>query len=292
MTFLGREVDHRPWILSAPAGGLTPTFVDHPQGAAPEAIVAAVRDTRPEVVVAFTAAELPGAALAETGAATLAIIADRFAPGVDDVWTPGRELPPAPQLPTGCDRVLTTDPLLARAAGAWRSAPLPVDDARFADVAAGGSDPHTPPRILLAGETTTWRSFWLPDLIEHYGLVQVLPGEPLDEAFAAATVGLCLRTDHDRPEFPALALLHLAAGHLLVTEPLRPLRGLEPELDHLEVREPVDALHLLHQVTRRPAAFEHVRMRARIRMEAFRASVMWPRILADLRADLAAYGRS
>jgi hypothetical protein len=292
VTFLGREVDHRPWILSAPAGDLTPTFVDHPQGAAPEAIVAAVRDTRPETVVVFTGAELPGGALAETGAATLAVVTDRFAPGVEDVWTPERELPPAPALPAGYDRVLTTDPLLARAAGVWRSAPLPVDDARFADVEVGGAHPHTPPRVLFAGEETTWRSFWLPDLVEHYGLRHVLPGAPLDAAFAEATVGLCLRTDRDRPEFPALALLHLVAGHLLLTEPLRPLRGLEPELDHVEVREPIDALHVLHQVRRRPAAFEHVRLRARIRMEAFRASVMWPRILADLRADVGAYGRS
>jgi hypothetical protein len=285
VTFLGREIDHRPWTLSAPAGDLTPTFV------AADAGIDAVRATRPDAIVDF--APTDGAALrAETGALTLAIVTDRFAPGIEDVWTPDAPLPPAPApLPPGYDRVLATDPLLARAAGAWRSAPLPVDDARFAETIAPSPGPHTPPRIVLHGETTTWRSFWLPDLIEHYGLRQILPGEPLDPAFAEATVGLCLRTDRKDADFPAIALLHLAAGHLLLTEPLRPLRGLEPELDHLEVREPVDALHLLHQVARRPAAFEHVRIRARIRMEQFRASVIWPRILADLKADIAAYGR-
>jgi hypothetical protein len=284
VTFLGREIDHRPWLLSAPAGDVVPAFVPDDAG------IDAVRATRPDAVVVF-APEPDGAALrAETGALTLAVVTDRFAPGIDDVWSPEAELPPAPALPQGYDRVLATDPLLARAAGAWRSAPLPVDDARFAEIAASPA-PHTPPKIVLAGETTTWRSFWLPDLIEHYGLRQILPGQPLDPAFAEATVGLCLRSDRKDPEFPAIALLHLAAGHLLLTEPLRPLRGLEPELDHLEVREPVDALHLLHQVARRPAAFEHVRIRARIRMEQFRASVIWPRILADLKADIAAYGR-
>ncbi|HWI72017.1 MAG TPA: hypothetical protein VNT55_08690, partial [Baekduia sp.] len=145
------------------------------------------------------------------------------------------------------------------------------------------------PRIVFRGAATEWRSFWLPDLVEHYGLVHVEPGAPFDDAFAAATVGLCLREDRKLPEFPADALLHLAAGRLLLTEPLRPPRGLEPELDHVEVREPIDALHVLHQVRRRPAAFEHVRLRARIRMEQFRASVVWPRILADLKADVAAY---
>ncbi|MCW2983160.1 MAG: hypothetical protein JWR63_730 [Conexibacter sp.] len=280
MTFVGREADHRPWVLSAPAGDVVPAFVDAAAG------LDAVRETRPDAVVVFTPRELDGAALgAETGARTLAVVTDTgFAPGVEDVWTPEGELPAAPAdaLPAGYDRVLATDPLLARAAGAWRSAPLPVDDARFADVVpATGA-----PRIVFHGEPTEWRSYWLGDLVEHYGLLHAAPGDP---DFDRATVGLCLRADRQAPEFPAHALLHLAAGHLLLTEPLRPLRGLEPGLDHVEVREPIDALHVLHQVRRRPAAFEHVRMRARIRMEQFRASVMWPRILADLQADVAAY---
>lgn len=277
VTFLGREIDHRPYVLSAPAGGWTPAFVGAGEDPGPDA----------DVVVVFTPHEVDGAALkAQTGALTLAVITDTgFAPGVQDVWAPGGALPAAPALPEGYDRVLVTDPLLARAAGAWRSAPLPVDDARFADVTPASG----PPRIVFHGEDTEWRSFWLPDLVEHYGLVHVRPGEPVDDAFAAATVGLCLRTDRQRPAFPADALLHLAAGRLLLTEPLRPPRGLEPGLDHVEVREPIDALHVLHQVRRRPAAFEHVRMRARTRMELFRASVVWPRILADLKADVAAY---
>jgi hypothetical protein len=280
VTFVGREADHRPWVLGAPAGDVVPAFADVGAG------LDAVRETRPDVVVVFTPREVDGAALAaETGARTLAVVTDTgFAPGVEDVWTPDGELPSADALPAGYDRVLATDPLLARAAGAWRSAPLPVDDARFADVVAATGEP----RVVFCGEPTEWRSYWLPDLVEHYGLVVAAPGEP---AFHRATVGLCLRADRRRPEFPAHALLHLAAGRLLLTEPLRPLRGLEPGLDHVEVREPIDALHVLHQVRRRPAAFEHVRLRARIRMEQFRASVLWPRILADLRADVAAYAR-
>jgi hypothetical protein len=274
VTFLGREIDHRPWVLSAPAGDVVPSFVG----------VGETVDDPADVVVVFTPREVDGAALREqTGALTLAVVTDTgFAPGVGDVWTPDGALPEAPALPVGYDRVLCTDPLLARAAGAWRSAPLPVDDARFAEVLPASG----PPRILFTGASTEWRSFWLPDLVEHYGLVQTALGDPgFEAAFAQATVGLCLREDRKRPEFPAVALLHLAAGHLLLTEPQRPPRGLEPELDHVEVREPIDALHVLHQVRRRPAAFEHVRIRARIRMEQFRASVVWPRILADLAND-------
>jgi hypothetical protein len=287
VTFLGREDEHRPWILSAPAGDVVPAFVDHRPGTAADDLVAAVHATEPDAVVAFAPHELSGEALAETGALTLAIVERTFAPGIDDVWHPGAELPAAPALPAGYDRVLTTDPLLARAAGAWRSAPLPVDDARFVAAPSAGHEL----RAVFAGEETDWRRYWLPRATEHYGLRRLRADEIATAAFADATVGLCLREADGQPGFPATALLHLAAGHLLITEPLRPVRGLEPGLDHLEVREPLELLHVLHQVRRRPAAFEHIRLRGRARMELYRASVVWPRVLADLAADVAAYGR-
>jgi hypothetical protein len=288
VTFLGRETEHLPWTLSAPAGEIIPVFVEHPAGASADELLAAVRATEPDVIVAFAPQDVPGDALAETGALTLAVVTEAFAPGVEDVWRPDAELPPAPALPAGYDRVLTTDPLLARAAGAWRSMPLPVDDARFADAP---SDDHEL-RAIFAGEQTPWRSFWLGEAAEHYGLLQLSADEIGGAGFADATVGLCLRETREQPGFPPTALLHLAAGHLLITEPLRPARGLEPGLDHLEVREPIELMHLLHQVRKRPAAFEHVRLRGHARMEMFRASAIWPRVLADLAADVAAYGRT
>lgn len=280
VAFLGREIDHRPWALSAPARGVTPSFVTAIDQVDPDA----------DVVVVFGPREVDAAALRDhTGAVTLAVVDEAgFAPGVEDAWT--SDPLPAAQLPGGFHRVMVTDPLLARAGAAWRSAPLPVDDGLFVDDVPGlGVGPHTPPRIVFRGAETEWRSFWLPDLVEHYGLVHVAPGAPFADAFAEATVGLCLREDRPQAGFPAEALLHLAAGRLLITEPLRPPRGLEAGLDHLEVREPIDALHTLHQVQRRPAAFDHVRIRARIRMEQYRASVVWPRILTDLRADVVAF---
>ncbi|HMJ36440.1 MAG TPA: hypothetical protein VK501_21230 [Baekduia sp.] len=117
VTFLGREIEHRPWVLGAPAGDVVPTFVPHPDGASADALLAAVRATDPEVVVALSPRDVPGEALAETGALTLAVVdEEHVAPGVQDVWDVGAApLPQAPALPEGYDRVLTTDPLLARA---------------------------------------------------------------------------------------------------------------------------------------------------------------------------------
>ena len=292
VTFLGREVEHRPWTLGAPAGDVTPAFVDQRETDDPAKLVAAVAATRPDAIVALRPRLLDGATLrAETGALTLAVAGDELDTHFGrDVWTVDR--PPAgplPPRPAGYDRVLATDPLLAREWRAWRSAPLPVDDRFFADPAGGG---HAM-RLLFLGESTAWRERFLIESKHHYDLSHYafgLDGDELAEVLANTTIGVLVRRDEGVTTFPRTALLHLAAGHLVLTEPLRPPRGLEPGLDHVEVHQPDQLLHHLHQVRKRPGAFEHVRVRGRRRAEAFRASVVWPRLLHDLAADVGAFG--
>lgn len=291
MTFLGREVEDRAWTLGAPAGDLVPAFVDHRDGDDAGEVVERVRATEPDVIVALRPRAVPAEALrSETGALTLAVVDE----AVDthfgrDVWSVDR--PPAqppPALPAGYDRVLTTDPLLARERGAWRSAPLPVDDAFFLDPARDEREM----RLLFLGESTAWRERFLIESKHHYDLSHYafgLAGEELREVLEATTIGVLVRTDDGVTTFPRTALLHLAAGHLVFSEALRPPRGLEPGLDHVEVHQPDQLLHHLHQVRKRPRAFDHVRIRGRRRAEAFRASIVWPRLVQDLVADVRAF---
>ena len=292
VTFVGREVEHRPWTLGAPAAGIEPAFVDHRETDAADAVLARVRETEPEVVVALRPDLLPGPALAgETGALTLAVATtDLEVHRERDVWRPTLPQPEPPPRPEGYDRVLATDPLLARAWGAWRSAPLPVDDAYYLPFARSDGVP----RVLFLGESTAWRERWLIEPKHHYDLSHYaygLVGEPLREVLEATNVGVLVRRDNQLAAFSRAVLLHLAAGHLLLTEPLRPTRGLEPGLDHVEVQAPDQLLHHLHQIRRRPGAFDHVRARGRERAELFRASLVWPRIVHDLVADVRAFGR-
>ena len=311
VTFLGRDVEDRPWTLGAPAGGVVPAFVDHRDADPAASIVERVRATRPDVVVALRPRSVDSAALrAESGALTLAVADDELDTHFGrDVWTVDR--PPAgppPPKPAGYDRIVTTDPQLAREWDAWRSAPLPVDDAFFLDPSAGQSPPgrfsqgdrplgrstEHDMRLLFLGESTAWRERFLIESKHHYDLSHYafgLAGEELREVLENTNIGVLVRRDDGITTFPRTALLHLAAGHLLLTELLRPPRGLEAGLDHVEVHQPDQLLHHLHQVRKRPGAFEHVRIRGRRRAEAFRGSVVWPRLLRDLAADVEAFGR-
>ena len=94
------------------------------------------------------------------------------------------------------------------------------------------------------------------------------------------------------PSFENRVCLHLAAGHLVLTEPLSPTHGLEPGIDYLEFHEP--ATHLAAPAGHARAATRpsgtRVRVRGRRKAEQFRASRVCPRLVADLLADVRAFG--
>ena len=93
------------------------------------------------------------------------------------------------------------------------------------------------------------------------------------------------------PSFENRVLLHLAAGHLVITEPLSPSHGLEPGLDFVEVQSPRGA----HPRSPRPRRALPRRLSPHPRPRppegrAVRASRVWPRAVARPLADLHAFG--
>ena len=73
-----------------------------------------------------------------------------------------------------------------------------------------------------------------------------------------------------------------------MSEPLVPRHGLEPGIDLLEAETPralMLALERLQPIL--PAPTRTSRRRGRRKAETFRASRVWPRLLGDLRADVA-----
>ena len=66
--------------------------------------------------------------------------------------------------------------------------------------------------------------------------------------------------------------LHLAAGHLVLSEPLSPQHGLEPGIDYLEVSHAGAIAFLLGRLKRFPRTWHRVRVRGRLKAEQFRAS--------------------
>ena len=298
VAFVGRSVEHRPWTLSAPAGDVVPVFADVRATTPPQDLLDRLRAEAPDVVVVLAPDLVPAGLPGEVDALTVAVVSEEVPAFYElDVWHAEPDVDALlertaiPALPLGdYDRVVATDPLLARASSirVWRSAPLPVDDALFA--AELPSTPALAP--LFVGASTVYREQWLVDAKHHYELSHYaygLEGDALREVLAAHDVGVVVRREEGLAAFPPTAGLHLAAGHLLVTEPLRPPRGLEPGLDHLTVAHKGELMHVLYQCAKRPEAFDYVRRRGRIRAEELRASRVWPRLVADLRADVAAF---
>lgn len=185
------------------------------------------------------------------------------------------------------DRVACTDPLAAAAAeaagiGVWRCAPLPVADALFAETGERAAG-----RIAFAGASTEHREEWLTPSKHHHDLLHVAHGERTAELLRDVSVAIGLRREPGtHPESELLA--HLAAGRLLLTEPLGGAFALEPGIDHLELPSPWALADAIGALREDPSLHETVRLRGRLRAETFRASRVWPRLVADLRRDVAA----
>jgi hypothetical protein len=121
----------------------------------------------------------------------------------------------------------------------------------------------------------------------HYshGLV----GDALAGVLAATDIGIALNAVPGHG-FPSQALLHLAAGQLLLSERLVPGCGLESGIDFLEIDSRDGLVTLLMQLHLRPDAYERVRVRGRLKAEGHRASLVWPRIVRDLIEDVRVFG--
>jgi len=271
VAFLGPAATAAAHALHAPAPAVLPRFVDVRAGVDPRALRATLADAAPHVVVVLAPELVASEALDGLRAATLAVTAsgaDRPSPG-------------------DYDRVLRT-PGPGDGAWAWRSRPLPVDDRLYASERPS----RRPRRALCIGRSTDHREWVLMPAKHAHDVVHYahgLTGAAFGEAMASADVGIAL---HPEPVhgFPPQALLHLAAGHLLLAERIAPACGLEPGIDFLEIQSRDGLVTMLHQLRLRPDGYDRVRVRGRLKAEEHRASRVWPRIVGDLLADLRAFG--
>jgi hypothetical protein len=259
VTFAGPAPLLSAHIMHAPAAGLEPRFVDVRAGAEPAAAREAIARSAPHVVVALG---LAAAALEDLPAATLSL---------------GGE---------GGDRVLGAP----GQTGVWRARPLPVDDRLYAAVRPADG----PPRALCLTGSTARREDILVSAKHGHDLVHYthgLTGEALAAALAATDVGIAVAAQDTR-EFAGEALVHLAAGQLLLAERFQPPCGLEAGIDYLPVATRDDVAAALTRLALRPDAYERVRIRGRLKAEEHRASAVWPRLLHDLLEDLRVFGRA
>ena len=260
VAFAGAAGTYAPHALHRKTANVEPYFLDVRPGAPARGIRAALESAAPHVVIAFA----PGEALSE---AVTGLPAAKLAVGSGE----------------GFDRVLALP-----GGDGWRARPLPVDDALYMPVTASRHPPHA----LAIGRSTDHRETVLTPAKHSHDILHYahgLEGEALREQLDAADIGLVALAEAGAG-FPPQALLHLAAGHLLIAEPFAPTCGLEPGIDYLEAATPELMVTLLAQLRLRPDAYERIRVRGRLKAEEHRASRVWPRIVRDLLQDLRAFG--
>jgi len=241
--------------------------------------LAAVHAFDPHVSVVFDAVAVPGALLAELPGRTLGIVTD----DLPEEGVPGIE---------ALDRLVSFRPSLTgvRRGGVevWRAIPPPVSDALYGPVRRllGA------PRAMSIGRFTERREAMLMPAKHHHDLLQVIhgvSGDALAELLALHDVGVHVASV-PWAGFAPQAGIHLAAGQLLLSEPLEPAHGLEIDIDYLQFDSADGLVWALDRLARFPEMHQRVRFRGRLKAEQYRASRLFGRLLHDLLADVAAFG--
>ena len=298
VAFVGQETYFTQCAPHAATRELVPRFFDFRAGVGADAgaLCDALEDWGAHVVVVFRPEIVPPGAFARLRAATLGFVTEplKRAGAEEHADHAYRESELAQTDASNFDRIVAFDPHVAdtadRHAPVWRSLPLPVDDRLYAPVRPSAA----PPRVLFIGYSTEHRERFLINAKHSYDVLHYahgLHGAELRDVFDRTDVALNLHGE-PYPSFENRVLLHLAAGHLVISEPLDPTHGLEAGIDFLEIRRPDELMTLLYQLTRRPDTFERVRHRGRAKADDYRASQVWPRVIGDLLSDLRAFGSS
>jgi hypothetical protein len=281
---LGRELE--PEVVTA--------FVDFRAGADAVQMLREVRERDPHVVVVFRPELVPSRAFDGLDALTIGFLTEpipRTKAGAHADLR--RRLADLASLDgRNFDRIVAFDPLIAGTASehaeVWRSVPLPVGDRYFREVSPTRRDP----RLLFVGRSTAHRERYLLPLKHRFDLVHVAHGAGaamLETLLDETDVGVNLHNE-PYPSFENRVSIHLAAAQLVISEPLSPTHGLEPEVDYLEAYSPVHLEGIAELVYEEPEAFDDIRARGRMKAESFRASAVWPRLIHDALLDVAAFG--
>lgn len=147
-----------------------------------------------------------------------------------------------------------------------------------------GRDADSRRRTIAGGgqaSAALWRSVALPVADEWFGDPDALFEDQAGQNAVAVNFD-----DEDGPASTHRALIALARGQLLVSEPLRPSRGLEPGIDYVEARDPAEVRAAVENAVRAPAAFLRMRLRGRRKAELFRSSRVVSRLVGDLLREL------
>jgi hypothetical protein len=252
-----------------------------------------LREVRPHVVLVFRPEIIPTEAFAGLRAVTLGFLTEPLPRRSGTHRDLERRLNELREVDArNFDRIIAFDPLIADTAETvlpiWRSIPLPVADRYYRPVVALPNKP----RVVFIGRSTEHRERLLTPAKHAYDVLHLAFGVDADElerVLSTTHIGINVHNE-PYPSFENRVALHMAAAHLVISEPLSPLHGLEPGLDYVEASTPHAILYAIEALRRFPGVYHRVRVRGRAKAEGFRASRVYPRLIRDLLTDIATFG--
>lgn len=288
VAFVGQSTFFRSCVPPEKGASLETTFIEFREGKDPAPVRAALDRFDPDAVVVFRPEVVPRGAFADVAAPILGFLTEPVPRTLSgrphpDLAKRRRDLQRLD--PANIDRLASFDPLIAPVAERifpiWRSLPIPVGDRLFREPARLRLDPL---RIVFVGRSTPHREAFLRPVKAAYDLLHVAFGAAVDELDG-------LLSDHDvtlnlhnepYPSFENRVSLHLAAGHLVISETLNPRHGLEPGRDYIEIQTPDDIIRVLADVENQPDRADAMRQSGREQAERFRASTVFADLIEDL----------
>lgn len=274
--------------------GIDPAFLDFRAGARSGPLLAELRRLDPDVVLVFRPEIIPPGLFEGLRAVSIGYLTEPLprdgSAGHSDL---GERLSWLKQVdPGNFDRVVSFDPLIAETAQdvlpVWRALPLPVADSLFLGMHERGN----PPRLLFLGRSTEHRERLLAPIKATHRITHIghgLSGAELRRLLERSDIQINLH-NNPYPTFENRVSVALAAGHLVISEPLSPSHGLRPGQDYLEASDADNLLDLVEELQREPQAYLDVQLAGSLAAERFRASGVYPELIRDAVADVEARG--
>ena len=295
LAFVGQKTYFAACALHGRAGSIDACFVDFREGATATTLLKRLDDVSPDVVVVFKPELIPHGLFADLDAITIGYLTEPLPGRASARNHPDleRRLQNLSSIDAAnFDRIVTFDPDVGipeeLGFTPWRALPLPVADRYFREVASS----RFTGRAVFIGRSTGHRERVLLPAKHVFDLLHIAHGvgpDELERVLSEVDVGVNIHNE-DYSNFENRAPLHLAAGHLLLSERLRPTFGLEPGLDYVEIDGADHLLWILRRLESSPDLYRRVRLRGRMKAELFRASTVYSALLDDLRRDLETFG--
>jgi hypothetical protein len=309
INFVGQSTYFESSALSVETPTVSPRFFDFRVGADPETLRQQLLAHPADVVIVFKPETIPAGLFAEISGCKVGWFTEPLPRSVPAAARPFNDPDAAPnpeqdrQLAaiakadlarrlesartvdvSNYDRFIVYDPFIAETvsefAPVWKALPLPVDDVYYQNVPAL---PNVPPKVGFFGRPTLHRDLMLGPSLHSFDVRYIAHGvfgaELRDMAF---NLDVAINLHNERyPNFENRVSLHLAAGNLVISEPLSPRHGLEPGIDYLEVNTPKDLYIILEEIRHYPDSFSMMRRRGHEKAEYFRASSVYDKLVTE-----------